>query len=143
MILAGQEVVIPVRKHLTKELAPGGDMRNLVFAKGVLHEREFPIVRIKASLKMANYAYQVKAIGLGAVGPEDIPGLVETLKGGNATARAEAADDLASLGLQAKAAVPALSQALNDPDALVRVRAAKALAKAKPDDPAPVPALIV
>jgi HEAT repeat protein len=142
MMLAGQEVVIPVRKHLTKELAPGGDMRNLVFAKGVLHEREFPIMRVQASLKMPLYAYQAKAVGLGAVGPEEVPALIDALKGGNATARAEAADDLASLGPQAKAAVPALSQALNDPDALVRVRAAKALAKAKPEDPAPVPALI-
>src|SRR5262249_57483041 len=99
-----------------------------VLGKGGLEERELRIMRIKASLKMAAYAYQVKAIGLGAVGPEEIPGLVETLKGGNATARAEAADDLSSLGPQAKAAVPALSQALNDADALVRVRAAKALA---------------
>src|SRR5262245_5376689 len=141
-MLAGQEVVIPVRKHLTKEVAPGQPLRNVVFAKGVLEEREFPIVRIKASLKMPAHAYLVKAIGLGAVGPEEIPALVEALKGGNAAARAEAADDLASLGPQAKAAVPALSQALKDPDAFVRVRAAKALAKADSDHPASVPALI-
>jgi HEAT repeat protein len=141
-MLAGQEVVIPVRKHLTKEVAPGQPLRNYVFAKGVLHEREFPIMRVQASLKMPTYAYQAKALGLGAVGLEEVPALLEALKGGNAAARAEAADDLASLGPQAKAAAPALNQALKDPDALVRVRAAKALAKADTAHPAAVPALI-
>src|SRR5262249_1500986 len=142
MMLAGQEGGIPGRKHLTKEIAPGQPLRNLVFAKGVLEEREFPIMRVKASLKMPTYAYQAKAIGLGAVGPEEVPALVEALQHGTAVARAEAADDLASLGPQAKAAVGALRQALKDPDALVRVRAAKALARAQADDPAAVPALI-
>src|SRR5260370_37787958 len=128
-MVAGQEVMIPFRKVQNKEVAAGQPVRNVVFAKGVLEEREFPIMRIKASLKMPTYAYQVKAIGLGAVGPEEIPALVEALKGGNAAARAGAADDLGSLGPQATAAVPPLSQTLKYSGAVVRVRAAKALSK--------------
>jgi HEAT repeat protein len=71
---------------------------------------------------------EVKPVGPGARGPEDVPPLIESLKSKDGKRRAEAAEELGSIGPAAKDVIPALLQAFKDAEGMVRVRAADAVA---------------
>jgi HEAT repeat protein len=142
-ILAGKEVVIPTLPHGQNG---AGAYFNLVFrvAPGT---KDFPVQRIRASLRMPEISLYVYAedagtrpragaakwfVGWGAGEAADVPPLIEKLKSKDARARADAAEDLGLIDAPGKAAVPALEAVLDDPDALVRVRAAVSLLRLDP-----------
>ncbi len=81
-----------------------------------------------ASANPANF------IGLGAVDVDDLPALLEKLKSPDAMVRAEAVEDIRSLGKKAKSALPDLVALLGDKDAQVRVAAASAVLKLTPEN---------
>ena len=101
------------------------------------------VQRIRASSQMPstvasasnNPAYY---IGPGEVDPESVPALIEQLHAGDAGARAQAAEDLRSLGKMARPAVVALQVLLNDTDEKVRVAAASALLRINPKENKPL-----
>src|ERR1700693_4971533 len=70
----------------------------------------------------------------------DVDQLVAALRGADAQARLDAADQLTAMGALAKSAVPALAQALADPNAELRWRAARVLAAIGPGASDAVPA---
>jgi HEAT repeat protein len=63
----------------------------------------------------------------------DVPGLIEQLKSGDESLRADAAEALGSYGIEAREAVPALGLALRDEYELVRRGASVSLAAIGPD----------
>jgi len=77
-----------------------------------------------------------------AANSQDIDALIAKLKSNDPGKRAEAADALAKMGPEAKAAVPALLEALKDANPLVRSAAAFALGDIHADATSVVPALI-
>lgn len=127
-ILAGKETVITTVAH-------GGDGQGSFFEvvfKKSLQGR--PVQRVRASLAMPDMVYLIGTdprffVGLGPVGKEEVPTLVQALTQGDRQRRIEAAGDLALLGPAAKEAAPALARLLKDDDTLVRIHAAEALAK--------------
>jgi len=68
-------------------------------------------------------------IGAGVVEAGDIPELLEKMKSPDATVRADAVEDLRTLGNKAKSAMPVLMALLKDPSARVRFAAASALVR--------------
>jgi len=73
-------------------------------------------------------------IGPGVVDENDIPALLGQLQSTDAITRAEAAEDLRSLGRKAKAAVPTLTAMLKDSSPRARFAAASALLRISPRD---------
>jgi HEAT repeat protein len=71
----------------------------------------------------------------------DVSALIAKLKDPDSDLRREAAQELAKLGKEAKAAVPALIGRLNDKDVYVRRYSAQALGAIGPDAKSAVPAL--
>ncbi len=139
-VLADKEVVVTA-------LSYNGMLREAVLFKNALRGKQFPICRIRVSLKMpANLVSAAQdprfRAGEGAGDSEAVPALVEALKHEEGRVRAEAAEELGLIGRPARAAVPALFRALKDTDGLVRLRAAGALAQLDPKHPAALPALL-
>ncbi len=95
--------------------------------------------RIRATMSMpgnvagasANPAY---FIGAGVVDEKDLPGLLAQLKSLDPTTRAEAAEDIHTLGRKAKEALPALAELLKDAAPQVRYAAAAAILRITPSD---------
>jgi HEAT repeat protein len=141
-VLAGKEVVITAMPHGQNGF---GAYFHMAF-RTPLGAKDFPVQRVRASLKMPGVAYQIGTdpqffVGLGAGDAGDVPPLIDALKHKDARLRTQAADDLGMIGPQAKAAVPALAGALTDAEAEVRLAAAASLAKIDPGHQALVPAL--
>jgi hypothetical protein len=140
-MLAGRQAVITTVSH--------GDSGEGASFDLALNRASLPglvkVQRIRADLKMppivmaasANRAYQV---GPGPVDEADLPALLGRLKSADATARAEAAEDVGSLGRKAASAAGPLAELLNDPAVRVRFSAASALLRIAP---APAPARVV
>jgi HEAT repeat protein len=143
-ILDGQEVVVTATA-----LLPGGLYENEAtpIVRDWLHGKKGRVWRVKASFKLS-YSSGLEEcpggyfVGWGAGGKEVVPALVAALKHDEATVRAEAAEDLGQLGLEAKAALPAIRAALADDDGHVRVFAAEALARIDPDSRQSLPILL-
>jgi HEAT repeat protein len=138
-MLAGREVIVPALERS----ADNTRAREAVF-RNLPRGKDFPVGRIKASLKMPAFAYLVggqNVVGGGAGGPEDVPPLIASLRGGHGWARREAAEELGQIGPAARDAVPAIRELRQDPDGRVRVSATLALAKIRPDERDLVPAL--
>jgi HEAT repeat protein len=131
-MLAGKEVVLTAIRF--GKVGHGGsrEMRTAVVYRNTLRGgAENPLWRLKASLKMPDFAYQFiddSKVQLGpASDPQEVPALIKRLQGDDVAARIEAARDLADLGVIAKAAAPALTVALTDKSASLRRVAAGAL----------------
>jgi HEAT repeat protein len=142
-ILAGQEVVITAVRHEFR----GFRAYQAVYFKDFVPGTRRPVWRLRASLQMQGTVEDAAndprcVVGLGAGGPEEVPPLLQTLRDPQPWARAGATDDLALIGVKARAAVPALREALKDPDGNVRVHAAAALAQIDPRNPDALPALL-
>jgi HEAT repeat protein len=140
-MLAGKEAVITVvqfhedRQKVLKQ-------RDVADFKNVFRGRDFPIARIKASLKMTDHPGEIKAVEPGAGGREDVPPLIESLESKDGHVRAEAAEELGLIGPIAREAIPALLRRLKDSEGMVRVKAADALARIDSKNPAALPAVI-
>jgi HEAT repeat protein len=97
------------------------------------------VQRLRASLSMPPMVMAVSMnaaflVGMGQAGEDEIPALREKLRAAEATARAESAADLGSLGAKAASAAPDLVKLLDDAVPLVRMAAAAALLRVSPGD---------
>jgi HEAT repeat protein len=127
-MLAGKDAVLTVVSHGADNEGASFDLAlNRAALPGMVK-----VQRIRANLKMppmvmaasANAAY---VIGMGAVDEADVAALTERLQASEATTRAEAADDLRTLGRIAASAANALTKLLDDSERRVRFAAAAAL----------------
>ena len=141
-MLAGKSAVITVVPHGADDEAASFDLAlNRPNQPGLLK-----LQRLRASLRMPGTVMAASAnpalvVGQGQAGEEEIPLLVERLKSADATERAEAADDLRTLGPKASAAAATLAKLLDDQSAWVRMSAAAALLRIKPQDSRPAEVL--
>jgi HEAT repeat protein len=134
LMLAGKNAVLTVVAHGADNEAASFDL--------ALNRQSLPglvrLQRIRADMNMpqtvmaasgnANYS-----LGSGVVDESDLPALIAKLKSDDATTRAEAADDIRSLGKVARSTATApLTSLLQDGDARVRFAAASALLKINP-----------
>ena len=132
-MLAGKQAVLTTVSHGDGDEGASFDLAlNRPSLPGLVK-----VQRIRADLKMppivmaasANRAYQV---GPGPVDEADLPALLGRLKSADATARAEAAEDVGSLGRKAAAAAGPLAELLGDPAVRVRLSAASAMLRVAP-----------
>lgn len=101
------------------------------------------VQRIRASKSMPTSVFAASSdpsyfVGQGVVDKRDIPMLVTLLKAADGHQRAEAAEDLGSLGRTARPAAGALAELLTDGSPQVRAAAAAALLRIQPKDPRPI-----
>jgi HEAT repeat protein len=156
-MLAGREVVITALKDRVFGFAPGQgvqrkwenwDTYEAVGSRRLMRGKDWPVCRIRASLKMPNtvpelYREAGWVLGDGPGGPEDVPALAKALTQADARVRIEAAEDLGRIGRPAAAALPALVPlSEKDPDPLVRLEAAKAVASIDPKNETALPILV-
>ena len=80
-------------------------------------------------------------IGPGVVDDKDLPALLEKLKSPDAVTRAEAIEDLRTLGRKARSALPALAALMADASPRVRFDAASAVLQITPRNPQGIPIL--
>jgi HEAT repeat protein len=157
-MLAGRETVITALKERVWARVPGPeklierrrehwDTWEAVCARRLMRGKDWPLCRIKASLKMPNTVHDPlmydRIVGDGPGGPEDVPALVKALKHEDARVRIEAAEDLGLIGAPAAAAVTVLLQvSQQDPVPLIRIEAAKAVASIEPKNEAALRMLV-
>ena len=158
-MLAGRETIITALQYRVFVRLPGPqklivrprerwDANEAVCARRLMRGQDWPVCRIKASLKMPNTVPELirdtdLIIGAGPGGPEDVPALIKALTNEVARIRIEAAEDLGLIGPAAVAAVPALLKlAERDGDPLIRVEAAKAVAGIDSKNKAAIPILV-
>jgi HEAT repeat protein len=141
-MLAGKDAIITV-------VAFGADQEGASFDLA-LNRQALPglarVQRIRANLKMPQMVAGASSnpnyfIGLGAVDEAEVPLLIEKLKSGDAMARAEAAEDLRTVGKPALAAEAPLTALLSDAAPHVRLAAASALLKINQKNEAPLEVL--
>lgn len=141
-VLAGEEVVIPALAHRGSGNAAAYEA---IAFQGRLRVKDFPVWRVKASLKMPGLCSDLVGkwvVGPGAADRAEVPALARLLRHGSASERAEAAEDLGLVGPAAESAAPALREALADLAPPVRVRAAVALLRIGVDPQVGVPVLV-
>jgi HEAT repeat protein len=132
-ILAGKTAIITTMPHGAESEGASFDVAlNRAALPGMVR-----LQRMKANLSMGNNVMQVSAnpmyvVGLGQAGEEDLPERLRQLTSPDPTTRAEAADDLGSLGPRAAAAIAPLGTLLADDAAQVRANAAAALLRIDP-----------
>jgi len=136
-MLAGKEVVIPgLAVNTTGLMYTHIAERN---TRKMQRQIGLSLWRMRARLDMPSRQIEVQntkkaiwVVGDGAASPEEVAELAAALKGPDARARVEAAQELSMLGAAAKSAAPALTKALDDSDPLVRLHAAAALSRLMP-----------
>ncbi|MFI5377782.1 MAG: HEAT repeat domain-containing protein [Tepidisphaerales bacterium] len=135
LMLANKTAIITTVPHGADNEAASFDL--------ALNRTNYPglvrVQRLRASLRMPGQVMQASGgagyvVGQGQASAEEIPALIGKLASPDATIRAESADDLRSLGAQARSAVPALAKLLDDPSVPVRMSAAAALLRIAPED---------
>jgi HEAT repeat protein len=154
-IVAGRETVITALKFRLIKPGPGTDHQweqwdsvEAVGTRRLMRGKDWPVWRLKASLKTPNLIHELMRIpsllvGDGPAGPDEVPALAKALRQEGAAARIEAAEDLGQIGPPAAGAVPALLRLMEeDPDPLARVAAAKAVAAIDPKNGAAVSFLV-
>src|SRR5262249_19146048 len=113
--------------------------------KNLLHEKKCPLWRMKASLKLQDYDALLREkgkyiVGLGALGPEAVPGFIADLKKPDLPTRLKAVVELGQIGSEAKQAVPDLLVLLQERDDELRGAALTALGNMGTDAKAALPA---
>ena len=157
-MLAGKEVVITALKDRLFTRLPGKgiverkpdqwDAYEAVGARRLMRGKDWPVCRIKGSLKMPNTVHELirdtdLIVGDGPASPDDAPALVKALQHEDARIRMEAAEDLGLIGPAAAATVPALLKlSEEDADPVIRVEAAKAVASIDPQSEAAIRMLV-
>jgi HEAT repeat protein len=137
-MLAGEEVIVPCARF---------DPAKVAEYKAMLHEKKAPLWRMKGSLKIADYEACMRekakyVVGLGALGPEAVPGFVKALTDANPATRAKAAEELGQIGPEAKPAIDPLVRTLADAEAGVRIKAAEAVLNIEPAHKSALPVLL-
>lgn len=141
-MLSGKSAIITAVAHGADDEAASFDL--------ALNRQDLPgivrLQRLRADMDMPGRVMAASAnpayfIGDGQVDQRDIPTLMERLKNPDQVVRAEAADDLRSLGHKARSAAPALAALLTDPGPRARFAAAAALLCVTPKDPRGVPVI--
>jgi HEAT repeat protein len=128
-IVAGKEVVITAVRHRGQADA----VYDPVALRSRMRGPQYPVWRLRASLKMPGVYTTLTVpncpwvVGPGAGVKDDVQRLIDALAHADPLTRAEAADELALLGGEARAAGPALRLRLADDDPGVRVHAAGAM----------------
>jgi hypothetical protein len=128
LMLAGKSAVITTLPHGAGQVGASFDLAlNRASLPGLVK-----VQRLRASQRMPDIAMGVGSnpafvLGLGRVGPEDIPALREKLRAADATVRAESATEFGFLGAGAGDAADDLSKLLDDATPAVRLAAASAL----------------
>jgi HEAT repeat protein len=143
LMLAGKETAITALRHgVEYDAATFDTALNRTSLPGLKQ-----LDRYKASLKMPAWVMQLVTnraewvLGQGTIAEQDVPAWIQKLKSLDPAVRAEAADDLRTLGPRAAAAREALLALLADDVAEVRTTAAAALARVAPDDGRALPVL--
>ncbi|HMF18807.1 MAG TPA: HEAT repeat domain-containing protein, partial [Gemmataceae bacterium] len=148
-MLGGREMVITALQYRFLARLPGPqklivrprehwDANEAVCARRLMRGQDWPLCRIKASLKMPNTVHELirdtdLIVGTGPAGREGVPALLKALTHKDARVRIDAAEDLGQIGPPAAAAVPALLKLFKqDEDTMVRIEAAKAVASIDP-----------
>ncbi|HUR56923.1 MAG TPA: HEAT repeat domain-containing protein, partial [Opitutaceae bacterium] len=126
-MLAGGEAILTTVQHGTDEAASFDLALNRTNLPGLIR-----VQRIRANMKMpamvmAMSGSSAYVLGMGRVGEEELPGLIQKLASADAATRAEAAEELQLLGRKARSAETALVKLLADPAVRVRISAASAL----------------
>src|SRR5262245_1959863 len=146
-IVAGREVVVTALKFRVIRPGPGTDhvwehwdAVEAVGSQRLMRGKDWPLWRLKASLKTPNLIHELMRIprllaGDGPTGAGDVPALIKALQLEEAAARIDACETLAETGLAAAEALMALRKlAERAADPLVRLAAAKAVAAIDPKD---------
>jgi hypothetical protein len=126
-MLAGRDAIITTVQHGVEGAASFDLALNRASLPGLLH-----LQRIHANMSMPAQVMAVSdnpayLIGIGRVGEEDLPALLEQLQNTDAIIRAESADELRDLGRKAAPAEQILSDLLGDKTPRVRFASASAL----------------
>jgi HEAT repeat protein len=142
-MLAGNESVITAVKHDEGRWATYAD----VAFRNVIRGREWPVIRVRASLKMPAAVYGVTRqpnliVGPGSAGAEDVAALRAGLSDADAAVRLDAAIELGAAGEAAAAARDDLARALTDMNPFVRLAGAEALARLDPMQDKPLAVLL-
>lgn len=146
-MLTGRQVVVPAIEYGADNDAYWRACKEQITFRGLPQGSQFPVWRVKASLRMPGTVTEVAkdfetfVAGWGTVGKEDVPALLKALKHDDARVRAEAAADLGSLGGVGGEAAPVLVQLLKDSEPVVRIRAAAALLRIDPKNTDALPVL--
>jgi HEAT repeat protein len=156
-MLEGREVVVTALKYRQLRLGAGGsverkwedlDTVEAVGSRRLMRGKDWPVWRIKASLKMPNtvpelFYHSQLIVGDGPGGPDDVAALLKGLKHEGARIRIEAAEDLGQIGPPAADGVgPLLKLAGEDPDPLARLEAAKAVSGIDPKNETAIALLV-
>lgn len=134
-MLAGKDAVLTVVAHGADNEGASFDLAlNRMSLPGLVRTQ-----RIRGTLKMPAMVMAASAnpmyfIGTGTVDEADIPALLEKLKSPDAGIRAEAIDDLCTVGRKVKHLTKHLSPLLKDPTPRVRFAAASLILQTKPSD---------
>ena len=139
-LLKGQPAVITVVAYGNDDAAASFDLAlNLQSLPGIVKLQRVRTTPNMGSLQMgASSGF----IGMGVVDERDLPSLLAKLKSADAAVRAEAAEDLRTLGRTAKSAAALLTGLLKDAAPRVRFAAASALLQATPKNKDAVPVLL-
>src|SRR5262249_18716138 len=144
-IVAGREVVVTALKFRVIRPGPGTahvwehwDAVEAVGSRRLMRGKDWPLWRLKASLKTPNLIHELMRIpdllaGDGPAGPGDVPALIKAIQLEEANARIDACETLAETGPAGADALPALRKlAGHHPERLVRLAADRAGAAAGP-----------
>ncbi len=127
-MLKGGDAILTMVQHGADDTAASFDLAfNRMNLPSVIR-----VQRIRANMSMPGTVMAVSVnpayvIGLGLVGEEEIPALLQRLTSPDAAVRAEAAQDIQQLGRKARPAEASLVKLLADPVERVRIAAASAL----------------
>jgi HEAT repeat protein len=163
-IVAGREVVVTALKFDVIGLPPDSGkwihrkierwaVLEAVSSGRLMRGKEWPVWRIKASLKMPDYTYGLVGdslvkdakhiVGDGPGSPEDVPALTRALEQEDPLVRRDAAEDLGLIGPPAADALPVLQKlAEQDADPLSRIAAARAVVSIDPKNETALPLLV-
>jgi HEAT repeat protein len=127
-MLAGGNAILTMVQHGADDTAASFDLAfNRMNLPNVIR-----VQRIRANMSMPGTVMAVSVnpayvVGLGLVGEEDLPALMQRLASPDAAVREEAANDILQLGHKARSAEGALVKLMADPAERVRIAAASAL----------------
>jgi hypothetical protein len=134
-MLSGRDAILTVLAHGAEDEGASIDVAlNRTSLPGLLR-----LERLRANMNMSDRVIDVSAnpgyfIGLGLADEKDIPVLMERLGSAEPTVRAEAADELRTLGPKANGALEPLRRLLDDRAPMVSLSAAATLANIAPEE---------
>jgi HEAT repeat protein len=148
-LVAGVSEILQGRSAVITTVAYGSDAEGAMFDIA-LNRQSLPgvvrVQRVRASKTMPAAVWTASSdpgyfVGAGVADKRDVPALIAQLKEGDGGRRAEAAEDLGTLGRAGRPAIGALEAVLKDDDARARSGAAGALVRIDPGNAAALEAI--